>query len=250
MDDMPASLSGAPQSAGIYVINLDQATERWQSISSALANSPWPVERVPALDGFGDPAGVLEFRNQRMIDPPHGIDWNPLRQRMFALVEEATFCSHMRAWSRFLQSDKRFAIVMEDDAHPESAFAETVRAILESGLEFDIAKMEGYRIGGSRLAVVEKDLGACRIVRSLRPASGTAAYLLSRAGAQRFLTRAGRLPVAIDEFLWNPGFHCGLVYHVAPFPFSQVGATSFAYTGKDARSAAESGAIRRLLSRK
>ena len=34
--------------------------------------------------------------------PPGGIGWNPYRYRMFALVEEACFASHLLAWRQFL----------------------------------------------------------------------------------------------------------------------------------------------------
>ncbi len=226
MNNVTDAAREIPELLRIYVINLDRVADRWQTISSALDSVPWPVERISAFDCKGDVSAILGQRNQKIVDPPYGVGWNPLRLRMFSLVEEATFCSHLHALAVFLESGIAYGIIMEDDAAIESDFTNCVSSIINCELEFDVVKLESSRDSGARLAVVQEELENCRIVRSFRPASGAAAYLVSRKGARRLLDNAGQLRVPVDDYIWNTGLNGCLIYHAAPFPVTQSGAVS------------------------
>ena len=101
--------------------------------------------------------------------PPTGIGWNPYRQRMFALVEEACFASHLLAWRQFLNSGHERALILEDDAEPFPGFGEAMRELLADRQPIDIIKFEGTYRKGSRLAIPVRDLGPARAGALARP---------------------------------------------------------------------------------
>ncbi len=209
----------------IFAINLDRSKDRWQTISDTFGGDPWPLIRVPAYDSLADTEEILTIRGQEIVDPPDGIGWNPLRLRMFSLVEEATFCSHLRALRMFLQSDAGFGLILEDDAERDDDFVDVVHSVLDSGLAFDVLKLEGCR-DGAHLAIIQRQLGGRTVVRSLRPSSGAAAYIVSRKGAEEIIARAGGLRIPFDDYLANPGIHDLLIYHLSPYPVRQAGGES------------------------
>jgi GR25 family glycosyltransferase involved in LPS biosynthesis len=206
-----------------FAINLDRTPHRWAEIQRLFGAMPWPLERVAAVD-VRNPDEVLAVRGQKLDMPPNGIGWNPLRNRMFALVEEACFASHMLALKAFLASGHDHAVILEDDAVPLDGFAETMRRLLASGIAFDIVKMEGIVRSGGRLSVPVADLGAAKLVRSLRPSSGGAGYLVTRKAAGQLLARAGKLAVPVDDFISNAGLHGCDVMHTSPWLIAQAGA--------------------------
>ncbi len=208
---------------GFFTINLDRSPHRWAEIQRLFGAMPWPLERVAAVD-VRKPDDVLAVRGQELTMPPNGIGWNPLRNRMFALVEEACFASHMLALKAFLASGHDHAVILEDDAVPLDGFAETMRRLLASGVAFDIVKLEGLVRCGGRLSVPVADLGHAKLVRSLRPSSGGAGYLVTRKAAGQLIARAGKLAVPVDDFISNPGLHGCDVMHSSPWLIVQAGA--------------------------
>jgi GR25 family glycosyltransferase involved in LPS biosynthesis len=199
-----------------FAINLDRSKERWADIDYLFGPMPWPLVRISACDAR-DPESVLSERGQTIDHPPHGVGWNPYRYRMFTLVEEACFASHMKALKAFLASDHDYAIILEDDALPQDGFVEAMSLFLAARPPVDLVKLEGVKRRGRRLAVRVARLGNVDLVKSLRPSSGSAAYLVSRAGAAKLLNRAGTLRVPMDDYLSNPAFHgCDMV-HLSPY---------------------------------
>jgi GR25 family glycosyltransferase involved in LPS biosynthesis len=213
---------------GIFAVNLDRSPDRWVTIQEHFGHLPWPLYRTPALDARRDPDAVLAVRGQKLALPPDGVGWNPYRYRVFSLVEEACLVGHMLAWRQFLQSGHERGLILEDDAEPYGDFEGAVRALLEDGPAIDVVKLEGTPARATgRLAIPIRPLGkAHRLVRSLRPRSGGAAYILTRPAAERLLQRIGRLLMPVDDFLWSSGRHGLDVAHVSPWLVMQSGVVS------------------------
>jgi len=201
----------------VYVINLDRAPERWAMIQDHYGALPYPVDRIAALDASADPGAVLAERGQTLVRPPAGLGWNPLRSRMFSLVEEACFSSHLRALRRFLADGAAHAVILEDDAVPRRDVASELEEIVASGVAFDVVKLEGIKRRGRRLAILERRLSSAALVRSFAPSPGSAAYLVTRAGARRLVDCAGATRVPFDDYLCNPGWHGCRVLDVSPW---------------------------------
>lgn len=222
---MPSPQADA-DSLAIFAISLERAPERWRAIQQAFGDLPWPLVRVPALDAAKDGEAILARRGLGLDYPPQGLGWNPLRFRMFSLVEEAVFVSHLLALEAFLASGYEFGLILEDDAEPVRDVRADLQAVLDSDVSFEILKLEGLRKPGARLVIAEADLGAVALVRSPTPSSGAAAYLVTRDAAQVLLDNAGSELLRYDDYLSNPVF-CGCrCLHMAPYPIRQSDAES------------------------
>ena len=161
---------------------------------------------MAAVDASRDPEGALAVRGKRCRHR-RGRRWNPYRQRMFALVEEACFASHMLAWRQFLDSGHERGLILEDDAEPFPGFEEAMREMLSDSQPIDIVKFEGIYRKGSRLAIPVRDLGPAKLVRSLRPCSGAAAYVLTPKCRRAADRAGGQAAMPVDDFIWSQGLH-------------------------------------------
>lgn len=205
-----------------FAINLDRSTDRWTSLTERFAGMPWPLYRVAALDAANNAEAVLAARRLTLSLQPAGVGWNVLRQRVFSLVEEACFASHMLALKAFLDTSHGYGLILEDDAVPQPGWNEALTRLLRSGVAFDIVKFEGTAHRGSRPVVSVADLGPAMLVRSLRPSSGGAGYLVTRTSAARLLDRAEQLLVPVDDYISNPGLHGCDVMHLSPWQIVQA----------------------------
>ncbi|MCY1665685.1 glycosyltransferase family 25 protein [Rhizobium sp. SL86] len=231
---------------GLFAINLDRSPDRWAEIERGFGNLPWPVTRVKAVDARKDAQEVLAVRGTALQMPPQALGWNAHRNRLFMLTEEACLAGHVMAWRQFLASDFEHAIILEDDAVPLAGFATVVTDLLGKGFDADVVKLEGiYRAGGRKVLPLGA-VGDRRLVRSLRPVSGAAAYLITRKAAQRLLERIGTVLIPADDFLWAPSWHGLKVADVAPFVVMQSGAASVIATGRSAKQAARKPFLRGL----
>lgn len=220
------ALAEETASPAVYVINLDRAAGRWHAMQGGLADLPWPVQRIAALDAQTAPDSVLAFRGQRISAPPNGLGRNPYRHRVFSLVEEACFCSHLLALRGFLATARSHAVILEDDAVPRRDLAADLLRILASGADFDIVKLEGIRHAGARLAVQVADTGTAQLVHSFRPCPGSAAYLVSRRGAEKLIERSAGLLIPYDDFLNSPSLTGCRTLHISPWLVWQAGLDS------------------------
>src|SRR5262245_28657131 len=229
--DIAVSSRAAP--LGIFAINLERSPDRWATIDRHFGKLPWPLYRTAAVDARSDPDAALAVRGQKILVPPDGVGWNPYRYRIFSLVEEACLASHLSAWRQFLQSGHERGLILEDDAEPQTGFEEAVSALLSGGPAIDLVKLEGIPRPGGRLAIPIRPLGQSNmLVRSLRPRSGGAAYILTRHAAERLLEQIGKLCMPVDDFLWSQGTHGLDIAHVSPWLVMQSGASSTMVSGR------------------
>jgi GR25 family glycosyltransferase involved in LPS biosynthesis len=158
------------------------------------------------------------------IDPAllayHGPD------RPFRCAPAAIACglSHAAAWQTMVARDYEAAIILEDDV----AFAPNFRAFTQPGVleraGADIIKLETWRKSitlGSRVSRLE----ATELRELTSGHLGSAAYLISRAAAERSLADPLLHRVAIDEFLFTlRGAHLlrSRVLQASPSPAVQL----------------------------
>ena len=190
-------------------------------MQSWLKELRWPVTRVSALDAKTNVEDVLSGRGQSITLPPSGIGWNPLRERLYSVVEEACFSSHMKALQMFLKSDARCALILEDDAEPQRDVHAQLEALLQIIKPCEIIKLEGGNSTGRRPALFDRACGTANVVRSFVPSSGSAAYLITRAAAAQLLSRAGRIAIPYDDYLSSSALHGVNLSHLSPWLFLQ-----------------------------
>ncbi len=214
------------RSLGIYAINLDRSPERWRALAEAFSPLPYALRRVPALDARLQPQAVLDMRGLSIALPPAGLGYSMVRGREYVLVQEACFASHLVALRCFLASRHDLALILEDDAVPGPRTASVLEALCSLDAPFDVVRLEAIRLSGSRPAVRVASLGGDTLVRSLKPSSGSAAYVVTRRAAERLIAAAGRKLLPFDDYLANPALHGCDVGYVSPLPIRQAEAPS------------------------
>jgi glycosyl transferase, family 25 len=166
----------------VYVINLERSPDRRAFMAEGLARAGVTPEFVAAVDG----------RACRSTRPPRAA---------LSRGETALILSHRKVWRRFLRSRAEFAVVLEDDAH----FGEGLAALIASdwsGFAFDIVKLETTL---SRVWLARRGIAMSgRLLRRIGAEHlGSGAYLVSRAGAAKFLKLTRPLDVPVDHSLFG-----------------------------------------------
>lgn len=125
-------------------------------------------------------------------------------------AEIAAYETHRRAWRRLVDGPWREALVVEDDfrvRHPAlvRACLANAAALLADGR--DMVKLFDYPRRAAREKAILVDVAGIPLVKWRHPRAGMVAYLISRAGAGRFLARR-RFFRVVDEdikYFWELG---------------------------------------------
>lgn len=173
----------------IFLINLDRSQDRLAEFTAQAHALELHFERFPAIDGRGGipPSMRGEFEGSGHLS--NG--------------EVGCYASHLSIAQRVVDQNLYGAIVLEDDAVLDEAFAALARqAVGRSPPDWDIIhfstdfKRPAYRIS---------ELGLGRdLIRHSRLPANTAAYAISRSGAVK-LCRQGirRLPIDMEfRYAW------------------------------------------------
>jgi len=177
----------------VYLINLDRHTDRLAHMREQLAGIAF--ERIVAVDGSQAP------------ETKPGLT----RSELACLV------SHRSAWRRFLATVDSHACFLEDDLHLQNGFAAVARDGGWIPADAHSVKLDTYlqrvRLGERRSAPDGRQLAALYTRHE-----SSAAYALSRAGAERYLelTTVPSLPTDYALFPKKPR-RVGLrVYQLTP----------------------------------
>lgn len=177
----------------VYVINLDRHADRLAHMRKQLAGIAF--ERIGAVDGSQAP------------ETKSGLTQS----------ERACLLSHRSAWGRFLATADSHACFLEDDLHLKSGFAAVVRDVGWIPADAHSVKLDTYlqrvRLGERRSAPDGRQIAALYTRHE-----SSAAYVLTRAGAERYLemTAIPSLPADYSLFPKNP-LRAGLrVYQLTP----------------------------------
>ena len=192
-------------SFAVYLINLDQDRDRLAHMQGQLAAAGLEFMRVPAIDGRRLPAKWAA----RFPPAPKGL--RPLKPG-----EAGCFASHLDVMERFLETDAAAALVLEDDLVVPAA----IRSLMTECLTklpagFDIVRLSNP--AKRAFITVAEFSGDSLIIRYSVMPRNTGAYLLSRAGAAKFLKSAqGVRPV--DEEMRRPWLTGLDTFGVMPAP--------------------------------
>lgn len=165
----------------VYVINLDRDRERLAHTREQLAGVSFT--RAPAVDGTRLPETI----------------------RGLTRFELACLASHRNAWAEFLATKDAHACFLEDDLHIWPGFAALVKDDAWVPPDAHSVKLDTYfqtvRLGARRAIV-----GGREVARLYSRHESSAAYLLSRAGAELYLelTDPPALPADYSLFPKNP----------------------------------------------
>ncbi len=170
----------------IYVINLDRHALRWARLQALLQGLDF--KRIAAVDG-------------KTVDGPEMRDHSiPLCYEALARYERACIQSHRTAWLEFLAGRDSHCCVLEDDIFISPDFARFMSCEGWIPKRCNLLKIETLATGFyfSRKTI------ACLDRLSVVPYSlhlGSAAYILSRRGAQIMLDETVRPNRPIDRIM-------------------------------------------------
>lgn len=185
----------------VLVINLDDETERFRSISSQLEDLGIACRRIAAVDG------------SRLSNAECDAAYNPaLNARTYykklSPGEIGAYLSHIEAWSTIVDQGLEHAVVLEDDAVVDASFAE-LGGLLSRLRDWDYLKLTGPR-GDKRIRDAVPLGERHRLVYYDKVPTGAYAQVVSRKGALRLLASSrpfGR-PVDVDlQHPWEKDIH-------------------------------------------
>lgn len=159
------------------VINLDRSPHRLARIAQQLEDISWPWERLSAAEGKNlpmDDAGLVDVASFKR---KHG--------KMPLPGEVGCYLSHVWAMRRFLQTDRQYLLILEDDLRLGPDMPQVVSALMERSEQWDVVMLSGVHSG--RPLHVSQLLGRYTLAVPLSRYAGSSCYLVSRHAAEVYL---------------------------------------------------------------
>ena len=183
-----------------FLINLDRSADRLQWMGRQFDALGLAVVRVPAIDG-----------DTLSLDHP-GLDpkgfWRDAAMEV-RTTDAACYLSHLMAMRLFLESGSDYGVILEDDVvlGPETARLVEVLTAQGAADDWDMVKLAGNN--RLRALTLRPLAGAFRLGVPWTRCLGSAAYLVNRRAAQRYLERMLPMTVLYDH-AFDRGWALGL----------------------------------------
>lgn len=178
----------------IYVLNLPRATKRLKLISKILSAQQLEFKVVSGVDG------------QELSKGTNEIQFSKILHKKLSPAEVGCYLSHKKAWQMISTGNKKFGLVLEDDA----VFGERLKNFLieleKSDFTFDVLHVEDVGKRSSRFITTkdsERIIRDISIYRLLSPAIFAGALVISKEGAQKILSLSSTKIEPTDELLFN-----------------------------------------------
>jgi glycosyl transferase family 25 len=198
----------SPDSLLTLVINLDRSPHRLAQIAKQLQQFNWAWERLPAADGKN-----LSLQDTQLIDThsfhrKHGMQPLP--------SELGCYLSHVWAMQRFLETDKAFLLILEDDIQLGPDIPDVIHGLMKQNHLWDVVMLSGvHRPMPLKVASV---MPSYSLAIPLVKYAGSSCYLLHRSAAQAYLKDLLPMSLPYDheyDRAWARGLKVRIV-HPAP----------------------------------
>lgn len=188
-----------------FVINLDSSKDRLVSITNRLRELGVPFERVPAVNGR-----ALSDQEISQITYPYNHFESKVRfTRELTKGEIGCFLSHRKCWEKLLESDKQWALIMEDDIQISNIappYMLSTDWIPDQVSICQLSCLEAVQNGRIQEDTITLSNEVSLVAPLAPPPLGTQCYLISRQAAQAAIELSKRLPAPVDNFLFSPWF--------------------------------------------
>jgi glycosyl transferase, family 25 len=184
------------QNINVYLINLDRSPDRLAQITKQLVDLQVPFERVVAFDASKADLSSCQIDHQ-IFAKVHG------RTRVRD-AEIGCHQSHFAALDRFVKSDKKFALVFEDDIQ----IGEGLNSILDQlqvwSDDWDIVPLFHWHRG---TPIRIKQSGKFGLQVFLTAVTSSAAYVVNRRAAKALLAHMKVQSACVDHELFDTATH-------------------------------------------
>ena len=206
------------ENMGIYYINLDRSRDRRRNIESMCQRHGINAERFPAVDGK-----LLDLEDPKYQKALKKIKWWFLIENRKNVGHFGCYLSHMSIFKKFLQTDKQYCFILEDDAEfiTSNLKEEIIKNMKNLPSDWDVLLL-GYEVNGGPNGYKEvregnKDTKLKNGLLNLKYFTGLQGYILTRNCAQKLIENLRVMDWIID---WNMCYLArkGLVNIYGAFP--------------------------------
>jgi len=179
----------------IYAINLDRSVDRWTVLSREAEVLGLPLVRISGVDGTKTPPHERVDCDARAFQRNSG--------RTILPGEYGCYRSHLAALSAFLDTGEPAGVIVEDDVTLTADLLPRAKAAVEALPHADAIKLFNHRLVGFRR--VATSAAGDEIGRTSHGPQGSAAcYAVTRAGAQKLVSRLRTM-----EYPWDVALERG-----------------------------------------
>jgi glycosyl transferase, family 25 len=180
----------------VYLINLDRSPMRLASVTDQLNSRRIPFERVTAFDASKEDLSRCAV-DKHSFQRVHG-------RSIIRNAELGCHQSHVQALTRFVQSNKPFAVILEDDIEISSAFESVVSQLLKWKADWDIVPLFHWHRG---TPIRINSEGEIALSVFLTAVTSSAAYIVNRHAAKVLLTHMLVQKACVDHELFDIRSH-------------------------------------------
>lgn len=181
-----------------FVINLNRAQERWKNIQLQLRALDIDVQRVVAIDAKTDDLPLDRIA-------PLGHSTKYFFPRELSKGEIGCYLSHILCWKALLESDEKWAVILEDDALLSPRAKNFLMSPKWIPSNIHILQLHTYEKQW-RCRTIPKYISlpdGSTIHNVIEPSFGTCCYLIDRWAAKEAMELSSLIASPIDEFLFN-----------------------------------------------
>jgi len=155
----------------VLLINLDRAEERRLKMVRQLSNLGINYVRISAIDGKNYKYTKNEYDE---------LKYRRCNGKKNSVGEIGCYLSHHKAIEYFLNTDKKYALILEDDAKLNRDFINILNKLIAIQNTWDFVKFNTSRDGGFGNIVVGELFGDYKLYASLFQKAYAAAYIINR----------------------------------------------------------------------
>lgn len=192
---------------GCWLINLPRAVERRRKMEAQLAGMDLPYTVFDGVDGKARAEELLKTVDLEQFERNLG--------RRILMGGIGCYHSHLGVWGEFLASDKKVALILEDDVVFHDDFLSAVDLALAHDGAWDILKLNRIR---AKMPICQGRIGPYHVNAYLGPATGTGAYLVKREVIERLRPEMIPITRATDHEINRFFIHDYRLFGLEPFP--------------------------------
>ncbi len=181
---------------GVFLINLDRSPDRLMTASRHFADAGIPFQRISGFDASKEDVSSIPI-DQVAFTKIHG-------KKIIRKGEIGCYQSHLKVLHSFLDTDKDFAIILEDDALPLPHTIASIKQLISWESDWDIVPLFHFHSGGP---ITLKHGDNLKLTVHLAHISSSAAYMINRSAAQVLIKHMAVQRACVDHALFENWAH-------------------------------------------